>query len=196
MTKTVDFYFDFGSPTAYLAWKGLLELQQHHDMDLVFHPMLLGGVHKATGNVPPGAVPLKGKYMLQDILRCAKRQNVPLTFNKAFPINTLPVMRGALAAQKLGCFDSYVDAVFHAFWRDNKNMGDPAVIAGVLSAAGLDVEALLALTQDPDIKQALIQATEDAVARGIFGAPTMFVGDEMFFGQDRVDFVAEALATA
>ncbi|CAM3517255.1 2-hydroxychromene-2-carboxylate isomerase [Parendozoicomonas haliclonae] len=193
MNKELDFYFDVGSPTAYLAHERLKQLSQQYGLKVNYKPMLLGGVHKATGNQPPGVVPFKGKYMLKDIPRFARRYNVPMTFNSAFPINTLPLMRGALAAEQQGCFMAYVDTVFKAMWVNNKNMGKLEIIGEVLTEAGLDADALITATQDPAIKQALITVTEEAVAREVFGAPTLFMDGEMYFGQDRLDFIEEAL---
>lgn len=194
MSKQLEFYFDVGSPTAYLAHKRLGQLAAQYPLDVVLRPMLLGGVFKATGNASPVTIPAKGRYMLEhDLPRFARRYGVTLNVNPHFPINTLPLMRGALAAAALGCQDAYVDAVFDAIWLAGANMGDPAVIADVLQAAGLDAEALLAGAQDPAVKAALVAATEAAVERGVFGAPTFFLDGDMYFGQDRLDFVEEAL---
>ena len=194
MSKELDFYFDFGSPTAYLAHKRLLQLRDQYGLVIHYKPMLLGGVFKATNNTSPVAIPAKGAYMgAHDLPRFSRRYGVPLTFNPHFPINTLHLMRGAIAAQRLDCFDQYRDAVYDAVWQAEKNMGDLEVVAQVLSDNGLDTNTLLQLSQDPEIKQALLATTEAAVERGCFGAPTMFMGDEMFFGQDRLDFVEEAL---
>ena len=194
MSKTVEFYFDFGSPTAYLAYQRLLQLRAQYDLQIVYRPMLLGGVFKATGNTSPVAIPAKGAYMNQhDLPRFCKRYGVTLNFNPFFPINTLNLMRGALAAQRLGCFDDYIDAVYAAVWLDGKNMGEIDVISETLTGAGLDADALLSLSQDPEVKAELIAATEAAVERGVFGAPTLFMGDDMYFGQDRLDFIEETL---
>jgi len=194
MSKTLDFYFDFGSPTAYLAYRRLLQLQDAYGLQINYCPMLLGGVFKATDNASPITIPAKGKYMMQyDLPRFARRYGVELNPNPYFPINTLNLMRGALAAQRLDCQAAYHDAVFRAVWIEERNMGEVEQVEAVLSAAGLDAAALLALSQDPGIKAELISATEAAVARGVFGAPTLFMGEEMFFGQDRLDFVEEAL---
>jgi 2-hydroxychromene-2-carboxylate isomerase len=158
--------------------------------------MLLGGVFQATGNASPANIPAKGKYMNVDMARYAKAYGVPLVVNSHFPINTLTLMRGAAGVQlKLPArFDDYLRAVFKAMWIDGSNLNDPAVTSKMLAEAGFDPAALLALTADADVKAALRATTEEAVARGVFGAPTMFVGDAMFFGQDRLDFVREALA--
>lgn len=194
MSKTVEFYFDFGSPTVYLAHKRLQQLQRQFEFNLDYIPILLGGIFKATGNMSPVAIPAKGKYMLeQDLPRFAALYDVPLNFNPYFPINTLTLMRAAIAAQREGFFERYADAIFDAVWVDGKNMGEPEVVAQTLSDAGIDAQQLMALTRDPDIKSALIANTEEAVARGAFGAPTLFIGEQMFFGQDRLQFVEQAL---
>ena len=194
MSTTLEFYFDFGSPTAYLAHCRLQQLAAQYDLTVEYRPMLLGGVFKATDNMSPVAIPAKGKYMLeQDLPRFAKRYGATLNFNPHFPINTLQAMRGAVAARNAGVMPTYVDALYTAMWVDQKNLGDSDVLAAVLTEAGLDAEALLAATGDPDVKGELIRSTEEAVARGAFGAPTFYLGDDMYFGQDRLDFVEEAL---
>jgi 2-hydroxychromene-2-carboxylate isomerase len=197
MRKTLDFYFDFGSPTAYLAHKRLQQLVQQYDFAVQYIPMLLGGVFKATGNTTPVAIPAKGRYMVErDLPRFARRYGVPLTMNPHFPINTLQIMRGAIAARRLGCFDDYVDAIYDAMWVNGRNLGEPEVIAATLTAAGLDARALMALAQDPEVKGELAANTEQAVERGAFGAPTLYMDGEMYFGQDRLDFIEEALREA
>lgn len=197
MSKIVEFYFDFGSPTAYLAHKRLQQLGELYDLEVQYIPMLLGGVFKATGNTTPVAIPAKGRYMVeQDLPRFAKRYGVTLNMNPHFPINTLQIMRGAVAARRLGCFDNYVNAVYDAIWVDGRNMGDPDEIAGTLAEAGLDAKALVELAQDPGVKGELAANTQAAVARGAFGAPTMYLDGQMYFGQDRLDFVEEVLRAA
>jgi len=195
--KTVEFFFDFGSPASYLAWTQLPAICSAAGATLAYRPMLLGGVFQATGNASPITVPAKGKYMLTDLARFAQRYGVPMRFNPHFPINTLVLMRAAVGVQQRepARFDDFVTAMFRAMWVDGRNMGDPPVVAEVLAGAGFDPQAVLALTADPAVKEALKAATEEAVRRGAFGAPTMFVGSQMFFGQDRLDFVREALAS-
>lgn len=194
MSKTLDFYFDFGSPTAYLAHKRLQQLTEQYALKVNYIPMLLGGVFKLTGNASPVSIPAKGKYMLEhDLPRFARRYSVELNFNPHFPINTLTLMRTAIAAQQLGCIDDLIDPVFEAVWVQQKNMGDLEVVAKVLTDAGLDATALLAQAQEPGVKAELVAATEAAVARGVFGTPTLFMGDAMYFGQDRLDFIEETL---
>lgn len=194
MQKHLDFYFDFGSPTAYLAYSRLQQLTEQYDLVVNYHPVLLGGIFKATSNMSPVAIPAKGKYMLeQDLPRFARRYGVALQFNPHFPINTLQLMRGAFAAKRLDCLADYMRVVFQAVWVEQKNMGDPEVVAQVLTEAGLDAGALLELAQNPDIKAELITSTESAVEKGAFGAPTMYMDGDMYFGQDRLDFIEEAL---
>lgn len=194
--KTLEFHFDFGSPTSYLAYTQVPRIARETGAALVYHPMLLGGVFKATGNASPVTVPAKGRWMNDDIARWAKRWGVPLVFNPHFPINTLTLMRGAVGLQlrQPGDFQRYVDAVFHAMWVAPRNLGDAAELAAVLTAAGFDAAAFQALVADAEVKARLVANTEASVARGVFGAPTCFVGDQMFFGQDRLDFVQQALA--
>ena len=197
VSKSIEFWFDFGSPTTYLAHTQLPRIAREAGAQLVYKPMLLGGVFKATGNSSPVTVPAKGRWMGRDIARWAARWGVPFTFNPHFPINTLTLMRGAAGMQlraSLPEFTRYVDAVFDAMWVQPRNLGDADEVAAVLTKAGLDAQAFAALVADPDVKAALVAQTDEAVARGVFGAPTCFVGDEMFFGQDRLDFVREAAA--
>lgn len=194
--KTIEFFFDFGSPTTYLAHTQLPRIAAETGARVDYVPMLLGGVFKATGNQSPVMVPAKGRWMGGDLVRFARRYRVPFKFNPHFPINTLTLMRGAVGLQmrQPDRFLPYVDAVFRAMWVEPANLGDPAAIAATLSAAGFDAAAFQTLVADAEVKAKLIANTEAAVARGVFGAPTCFVGDQMFFGQDRLDFVREALA--
>jgi 2-hydroxychromene-2-carboxylate isomerase len=194
MSSTLEFYFDFGSPTAYIAHQRLRQLQKMYDLEIVYRPILLGGIFKATGNSSPVMVPAKGNYMMAtDLPRFLRRYGVVMHPNPHFPINTLTLMRGAFAAQELDCFDAYTIAVYDAVWVGEQNMNEEAVVRQTLGNAGLDADRLLAMTQQPAIKNRLIEATEAAVARGVFGAPTLFMDGEMYFGQDRLDFVEEAL---
>jgi len=196
MTKHVEFWFDLGSPAAYLAWKRLPKFLTQTGAIAAHKPMLLGGVFRATGNASPVTIPAKGKWLLADLARTARKDGVPLSYGPGFPINTLPLMRGAIGLQmrKPDRFAPYVDAMYHAMFGSARDMRDEKTIAEVLAAAGFAPAEILALAADPEVKQALIKNTEEAVARGVFGAPTFFVGDEMFWGQDRMDAVAEALA--
>ncbi|CAD6530667.1 2-hydroxychromene-2-carboxylate isomerase [Paraburkholderia hiiakae] len=195
MVKTVEFYFDFGSPASYLAWTQLPAIAAQSGAELVYRPVLLGGIHKATNNASPAAIPAKGAWMQIDLARFARRYDVQYTHNPHFPINTLMLMRAATGAQMHDeqLFLRYVSTVFRAMWEQPRNMGDLPTVHAVLEGADLDSALLLQFAEDPAVKERLKRETEAAVARGLFGAPTMFVGDEMFFGQDRLDFVKEAL---
>ncbi|MGB0507687.1 MAG: 2-hydroxychromene-2-carboxylate isomerase [Pikeienuella sp.] len=192
--KQVEFFFDFGSPAAYLAWTQVGKVAEAAGAELVMRPMLLGGVFKATGNASPVMVAAKGKWMMGDLQLWAKRYGVAFTLPPGFPLNTLYLMRGAVALEGTPEFSTYIAAVFDAMFGRGENMADPVVIGRVLTEAGLDAKAIIASTQDEAVKERLKASTEEAVKRGAFGAPTYFVGDQMFFGQDRLDFVAEALA--
>jgi 2-hydroxychromene-2-carboxylate isomerase len=196
MNKTVEFFFDVGSPTAYLAYTQLPTIARDTGAQLVYKPMLLGGVFKATGNSSPVSVPAKGKWMMSDLNRWAKHYGVSLAMNPHFPVNTLPLMRGAVAilANEPARFDTYLAAVMLAMWQDKKNMNEPTVIGEVLAAAGFDSSAFMTLIGDEAVKAKLIDNTQEAISRGVFGAPTFFVGDQMFFGQDRLMFVKQALS--
>lgn len=196
MVKTVEFYFDVGSPASYLAWTQLPKLCEEGGANLVYKPMLLGGVFQATGNASPAAIPAKGRYTNIDFQRYARRYDVPFSLNPHFPINTLNLMRAVIGVQirQPERFHSVLNAIFKALWVDGVNLNQPELIAATVIGAGFSLEETLALISDPEIKAALKANTDEALQRGVFGAPTMFVGDEMFFGQDRLDFVREAIA--
>ena len=193
--RTVEFFFDVGSPTSYLAWRQLPKIAAETGATIDWRPMLLGGVFKATGNASPAAVPAKGRWMNEDLQRWAARYGVTLRFNPHFPINTLTLMRGAAGMQMRSPdeFLRYLDVIERAMWETPKNLGDADVLVATLADAGFEPAAFAALVADPEVKAKLIANTEEAVARGVFGAPTFFVGEQMFFGQDRLDFVREAL---
>jgi 2-hydroxychromene-2-carboxylate isomerase len=194
--KRVEFFFDFGSPASYLAYTQMDGIAERTGAKIVYRPMLLGGVFKATGNASPANVPAKGKWMNADLARFAKRYGVPFAHNPFFPINTLLMMRGAAAFELEGNLRPYADAMFRAMWVDQQNMNVMATAAGVLKQAGIDPAAFMAKAESQPAKDRLKATTEEAVSRGVFGAPTTFVGDDMFFGQDRLDFAEEALRAA
>jgi 2-hydroxychromene-2-carboxylate isomerase len=199
MTKTLELIFDFGSPNAYLTLKVLPELLDRTGADLIITPCLLGGIFRATGNKAPmvqyADAPAKLAYENLEMRRFIDRHGLTkFSLNPHFPVNTLTIMRGAIVAEDEGNLDDYIDAVNRAMWEDGLKMDDPDVIVPFLSANGFDGPALLARTQEPEIKAKLAANTEAAVARGVFGIPTFFVGDAMFFGKDRLGQVEEALA--
>lgn len=195
MHKTVDFFFDLGSPASYLAWTQLPGLCARHGATLHYRPMLLGGVFQATGNASPVMIPAKGRHMFIDLARFAARYGVAFGLPPGFPVNTLTLMRGALGTQLRSPerFEALLAVLFNGLFVQRRNLGDSAVLDATLSQGGFDPQAFRALAGDEQVKAALRQVTEDAVGRGVFGAPTCFVGDEMFFGQDRLDFVEQAL---
>lgn len=198
MTKTLELIFDFGSPNAYLTLKVLPGILDRTGAELVVTPCLLGGIFKATGNKAPmvqyAGVPAKLAYENLEMRRFIERHGLTrFRLNPHFPVNTLLIMRGAIVAADEGRLDAYVEAVNRAMWEEGLKMDDPAVAATFLSANGFDGPALLARTQEPAIKEKLAANTEAAVARGVFGIPTFFVGDAMFFGKDRLAQIEEAL---
>lgn len=196
MSKTVEFFFDLGSPATYLAYTQLPKICEQTNSQLIYKPMLLGGVFKATGNASPATIAAKGRYMFEDLDRYAKRYGVPLKFTAEFPINTLMLMRAVMGMQLRHPerFAAFIDCLFYALWVEGRNLNDPATVAAVLTQNGFDPNQVLALTTDEEVKAELKDNTEKAVQRGVFGAPSMFVGDQMFFGQDRLDFILEALS--
>ena len=199
MTLRVEFHFDFGSPNAYLAHLAIPGVQKRIGVPFKYVPVLLGGVFKATNNVSP-AVSLKGirnkpEYQRLETERFLRRYDVPAYVpNPHFPVNTLTIMRGAIVARREGFFERYVDEVYRHMWSRQRKMDDPAVIAEALAESGLPVEKMLAGIQDPAVKQELIANTESSVERGVFGSPSFFVGDELYFGKEKLRDVEEEVA--
>lgn len=201
MSKAIDFIFDFGSPNAYLAWKALPAIAARHGARVNLLPCLLGGIFKATGNQAPGVAfsGVKGKldYEMLEMRRFIEAHELTaFRFNPHFPVNTLLLMRGMIAAQGVGVGEAYLDAMLKGMWEDGQKLDDPEVFVATANAAGLDGAALLAATGDPAVKAELVANTEAAVARGVFGIPTFFVGSEMFFGKERLGQVEAELAKA
>ena len=196
MRQSVDFFFDVGSPASYLAWTQLPGICESHGADLVYRPMLLGGVYQATGNASPATIPVKGRYVQMDYERHARRYGVPFNENKHFPIITLFLMRAVTGIQLRHPeqLQQFLGCVFKGLWIDALNLNDPQLMTGVLTAGGFDPAEIERLSQEPETKAALKATTQEAVERGAFGAPTIYVGDQMFFGQDRMDFLREALS--
>ena len=193
---TIDFIFDFGSPNGYLSWKVLPDIAARTGASLNLIPCLLGGIFKATNNQSPmaafGGVTGKLAYEGLETRRyVAKHGLTKFASNPHFPVNTLTIMRGMVAARRAGVGEAYLEAVLKAMWEDGQKMDDPEVIVRVLNAVGLDGAALATATQDPEVKAELVANTEAAVARGVFGIPTFFVGSEMFFGKDRLGQVED-----
>ncbi len=194
MSKKIEFYFDFGSPTTYLAYYQLQKLANKYGAEVECKGALLGGVFKATGNSSPVLVAPKGRYMGVDLARFSKRYDIELNFNPFFPINTLPLMRGYYAAKSLGVESKYMKAVFDGMWVHKINFSKPDSLMQVLKDINIDEDEFQNLVSSDEIKNQLKATTEELVNRGGFGAPTMFMDDEMYFGQDRLDFIEEELA--
>jgi 2-hydroxychromene-2-carboxylate isomerase len=195
----VEFHFDFGSPNAYLAHKLILGIEQRSGAAFVYVPVLLGGVFKLTNNQAPLVqfkdVKNKLEYQRLEMRRFIEKHGLTqFQWNPHFPVNTVQIMRGAIVSQLDGNLMPYVDAVFHHMWEAPKKMDDLAVIRAALEQSGLDAARILARIQDQDVKDALLKNTEASVARGTFGAPTFFIGDEMYFGKDRLRDLEEAIA--
>jgi 2-hydroxychromene-2-carboxylate isomerase len=199
-TSVVEFHFDFGSPNAYLAHCVIPAIEQRTGAKFVYVPILLGGVFKATSNRSPvesfAGVRNKLEYERLEMDRFIRRHGIRFQFNPFFPVNTLLVMRGAIAAQTLGVFERYVDAMFHHMWAAPKKMDDADVMRGVLDESGFDSARFSELVRAPEVKDQLLANTNRSVERGTFGAPTFYVGDDIYFGKDRLRDVEEAIAAA
>jgi 2-hydroxychromene-2-carboxylate isomerase len=198
---SVQFHFDFGSPNAYFSHKVIPAIEQRTGVRFDYVPVLLGGVFKMTGNQSPatafGHIRNKPEYDRLETQRFIARHGLTaFRMNPHFPVNTLQIMRGAVAAGVAGVFALYVDAIFADMWENGQKMDDPGVIRGRIEAAGLPAAELMRLGQTDEVKAALIRNTEASVARGTFGSPTFFVGEEIFFGKDRLREVEEAIVAA
>src|ERR1700735_4347960 len=198
-TSTPQFMFDFGSPNAFLSHKAIPAIEKRIGMKFEYVPILLGGIFKATNNRSPAetlaGIKNKREFQAIETNRFLKRFHVkPYTWNPFFPVNTLNLMRAAIAAQFEGVFEKYVDAAFHHMWVEPKKMDDPEIAAKAFTASGLDAAKLFARAQEPEVKAKLIENTQAAVERGAFGSPTFFVGKEMFFGKEQLREVAEMVS--
>jgi 2-hydroxychromene-2-carboxylate isomerase len=194
-----QFLFDFGSPNAFLSHEAIPAIERRIGVKFEYFPILLGGIFKATNNRSPvetlAGIKNKPEFQALETERFLKRFNVrPYTLNPFFPVNTLNLMRAAIAARSEGVFEKYVDAVFHHMWVEPKKMDDPDVAMGALTASGLDAAKLFARAQEPEVKAKLIENTQSAVERGAFGSPTFFVGKEMFFGKEQLREVEEMVS--
>ncbi|WP_417515534.1 2-hydroxychromene-2-carboxylate isomerase [Minwuia sp.] len=194
----VEFHFDFGSPNTYCSHRVIPDIEKRTGARFVYVPVLLGGVFKLTGNKSPmewnKGVRNKAEYGQIEMQRFMRKHGLTkFRMNEHFPINTVMIMRGALVAERDGYMMDYVEAVYRCMWEDSRNMGDPAVVMAELKAAGFDADAIAEGVQDPAIKQKLMDNTSASVERGNFGSPTFFVGDEMFFGKDKLRDVEEEI---
>jgi 2-hydroxychromene-2-carboxylate isomerase len=199
VSSNPQFMFDFGSPNAFLSHEAIPAIEKRTGVTFDYVPILLGGIFKATNNKSPAetlaGVKNKPAFLTVETERFIKRFQVqPYVWNPFFPINTLNLMRAAVAAQFEGVFERYVEAAFHHMWREPKKMDDPEVAVKALNQSGLDGAKLLARAQQPDVKAKLIENTQSAVERGAFGSPTFFVGNEMFFGKEQLREVEEMVS--
>lgn len=193
MAKSVEFFFDYGSPASHLAFFELRRIAREAGAEILWRPILLGGVFKAIHSHSPVDIAPKGKWMMWDLANYARRYGVPFVHNPHFVINTLAIMRGAIVAERRGEIERYSEAMFMAIWRDALDMDDPAVIGQALVEYGFDAKAYFAGVQESSVKDELKARTDAAVARGVFGLPTFFVDGEMWWGQDRLEWVKAAL---
>ena len=198
MSVRVQFVFDFGSPNAYLAHRVIPEIEARTGASFEYFPALLGGIFKATGNVSPAVslqgIKNKGAYQGLEMKRfIAKHGLTEYNANPHFPVNTLQIMRGAIVAQREGCFPKYVDEVFRHMWADPKDMADAEVLRSAFDESGLPTDALLAGMRDAEVKGQLIDNTDEVVGRGVFGIPSFFVADELYFGKDRLHEVEQEI---
>ena len=194
MARELEFFFDFMSPPTYLAYTQMTGLKARTGATVRMRPMLTLGLHQLTGNRPPGVVPNKGAWMAVDMQRWARRYGVTLNSNPHMnELKIVPPLRGALVAEEMGRMDAYCDAMFRGMWLECVNIGEPEHFARLVGEAGLDLAAVQAGIERSDIKDKLLSNTQEAADRGAFGAPSFFVGDELFWGNDRLEFVEEAL---
>ena len=195
MAKTFEFFFDYASATAPLALPLIAAIEQRTGAEAVFRPMFLGGVMQATGNKPPGTVPAKGKYMARDIQRCAAHVGIPFYMNPAFAVNTLGALRATIGSEDKREQRRFATACFTESWSVPQplNLGDPAHLAQMCEKHGFDTAKIAAMATDPANKDKLKAQTEEAIERGVFGAPSFFVDGDLFFGHDRLDYVERAL---
>jgi 2-hydroxychromene-2-carboxylate isomerase len=191
--KRVEFFYDYASTYSYLAHREIEQLATDRGAELVYRPMVLGFVFKASGNSMPASVPAKAAYMMDDVRRWVRRYGLPFKMPSVFPVNTIRALRAAVAALEEGMFRPFHHAVMTAYWSQDQDIGDVDVLTAIADAAGVDGRRLIERSEEPVIKAALKANTDDAIARGVFGAPTFFVGDDMFWGNDRLEFVADAL---
>jgi 2-hydroxychromene-2-carboxylate isomerase len=198
MSVEIKFYFDFGSPNAYLSHLVIPAIEERTGEKFIYTPVLLGGVFKMTNNVSP-AISLQGiknkpEYQQLEMQRFLKKHDIKnFQYNPHFPVNTLQIMRGAMVAQRAGFFEKYINDMYKNMWAEPKKLDDPEVITAVLSESGLPVEDIMKGIQDPSVKQELITNTEAAVTNGVFGSPSFLVGTELYFGKDRLREVEEEI---
>lgn len=193
MSKTVEFFFDIVSPASYLAWTQMPALASRTGAEINYRPFFLPGVFQEAGSSSPITVPAKGRWLLKDLRRHAKMYGVPFNMNQNFPLSSLYPMRGLIAYKGTDQFVELGNGFFQAMWVDDEDITDPAIAQKIVEKAGIDPAEYTARINDPEVKQSVFDTTKEAVERGVFGAPTFFVGETMHWGQDRLDMVEEDL---
>ena len=193
MAKTLEFYFDIVSPASYLAWTQIPKLISETGAEVAYKPFFLPGVFEGAGSASPITVPAKSKWLFHDLNRWAKMYDVPFVMNDHFPLSSVYAMRGLNNYLDSDKFVPLADAIFKAMWSENRNVNDQQVMTDILNAVGIDPVEYMKKLNDPESKQALVKIGEEAVERGVFGAPTFFVGKFMHWGQDRLEFVKQDL---
>ena len=193
MTKFIDFYFDFSSPYAYIGYKEIKKLEKKNSFKIKFMPIFLGGLHNAAGITPAAFIKLKSKYMIEDTKLVSKKKNISFHFNSYFPIKTVNFMRGVLIAEKDNSEKNFIEKIFNAIWMDGLNMNDPIVINKVLKNIDLNPDIFFKKVSDQKVKDKLRKLTDDALKKKIFGVPAFVVNKKMFWGQDRLDYLEDAI---
>jgi len=191
MTKSIEFYFDFSSPYSFIGYKEIKQLEKKNSFKIKYMPIFLGGLHNSAGVTPAAFISLKSKYMKKDTKLVCEKKNIKFIFNSYFPIKTVNFMRGTLIAEKDNFEKIYIEKIFNAIWRDGLNMNDPIVINKVHKNMDLNPETFLAEATDQKIKDKLKKLTEDALKKGIFGAPTFIINKKIFWGQDRLSYAID-----
>jgi 2-hydroxychromene-2-carboxylate isomerase len=194
--REIELFFDIGSAYSYLASTQMAGLTKRTGVPVRWRPFLLGAVFKATGNGSPVQVPAKGRWMMGDLMMWAKHYGIPARLPSRFPLNTLRTQRALVAAERTAAaaLPAFATALFHAFWAEDQDVSSDAVIAATARAAGIDGDAIVGAIDAPETKDQLRATTDEAVKRGAFGAPAMFVGDVLFWGNDRLGLLEEHLA--
>jgi len=191
MSKSIEFYFDFSSPYAYIGYKEIKKLEKKNSIKVKYMPIFLGGLHNAAGITPAAFIDIKSKYMIGDAKLICEKKNIKFIFNSYFPIKTVNFMRGVVIAEEDSFKKIYIEKIFNAIWKDGLNMNDPIVVEKVLKNMDLNPEIFLSKVGDDKIKDKLRQLTDDALKKGIFGAPTFLVNKKIFWGQDRLSYAVE-----
>ena len=191
MTKSIEFYFDFSSPYSYIGYKEINHLQKKNSFKIKYMPVFLGGLHSSAGVTPAAFISIKSKYMIRDTKLVSEKKNIKFIFNSYFPVKTINFMRGVIVAEEENFGKVYIEKIFNAIWKDGLNMNDQIVIEKVLKNIDLNPKSFLSKVSDQKIKEKLKKLTDDALKKGVFGAPTFMVNNKIFWGQDRLQYAVE-----